>query len=90
MATYREPELTSPLCTVVQMMRLDILRTLTRADFTWIDQVGLLSTLIGELEQMRDRRARMAISADGESFAEVGRRVGISRSYARDKYGNAA
>lgn len=83
MATHREPQVTSPLSTVVNMLKLDVYRTLTRGGFSWHDQVAILSSLLVVLEDMRNKRARFAVEETDVSYAAMGRAMGVSPSYAR-------
>ena len=61
-------------------------RALTAADAVEpLDRAAVLAVLIGRLEAERERAAGLAAET-GETFAAIGRAVGMSRQAARRRY----
>ena len=73
--------------TLMEMARLGISRHLRRAGASHLERAEVRTMLVELLDHERDRDARLAVD-DGESFAAIGRALGITRQAAFKRYGH--
>jgi hypothetical protein len=75
--------------TLWQIAALDVARLLIRSGADHLDAAATWASLAAEASRQADKHAALAI-AEGESYAEVSRALGISRQATAKRYRRAS